>query len=323
MAVSEPLDALDWVLGAGWPLVDCRTDDDVRGSPFFYPRRVLPVQCTIDAVVAIFAQNHSWPLVGLRFTNQHPSLHASQGGQCNGVDTCGLIGRTSLCTNDACTGGTGPGGGFMFPHMINASSRPYDGLSVEDTEAQFTTRYDQAFSTNMYDPFLDYSLVLYAKSLDKWINSTVEWVESKETRLAASHSPLSPSLQAGSNSSSVKPYMALSWTDNTDAQWYSVIMHVPNTQVTIELVSETKPTVVTDDDLIADPLMRYPATGSCSYNGCSNATDNYWVPLAVSKVRLMFSCLPPPPPLPPHCLVRPLTFPPRVSLMLMRSARGT
>ena len=113
MSVSNPLDALDWVLGAGWPLVDCRTDDD--------------------------------------------------GGQCNGLDDCGLIGRTSLCADDECSGGTGPGGGFMFPHMINASARPYDGLSVEDTEAQFTARVDQAFSTNVYDPYLDYSLMLYAK----------------------------------------------------------------------------------------------------------------------------------------------------------------
>ena len=43
-----------------------------------------------------------------------------------------------------CTGGTGPGNGFMFPHMINASARPDDALSVEDTEAQFTARVDKA-----------------------------------------------------------------------------------------------------------------------------------------------------------------------------------
>ena len=106
----------------------------------------------------------------------------------------------------------------------------------------------------MYDPYLDYSLVLYAKNLDKWINSTVSWVESQAT-------------VSGVNSTAVitKPYMALSWTDNQDAQWYSVILHIPNTQVSVELMSETKPLMVADVDLIADPLMRYPATGSCSY----------------------------------------------------------
>lgn len=53
--------------------------------------------------------------------------------------------------------------------------------------------------------------------------------------------------------------------------------------MTIELISETKPAMVADADLVVDPLMRYPATGSCSFNGCSDATENYWVPLAVSK----------------------------------------
>lgn len=34
MSVSEPLVALDWAFGAGWPIIDCRTAGD--GGLFFH-----------------------------------------------------------------------------------------------------------------------------------------------------------------------------------------------------------------------------------------------------------------------------------------------
>ena len=85
---------------------------------------------------------------------------------CNGVEDCGLIGRTSLCPNKDCAISPGPGDAFMFPHMINASARPIGAVSVEAVEAAFDAKYAHALSTGAYDAFLDFSLVVYASSLD-------------------------------------------------------------------------------------------------------------------------------------------------------------
>ena len=202
-----------------------------------------------------------WPLLDCRTPGDS--------GQCNGTDTCGLIGRTSLCPNDACVDGglaPGPPNSFMFPHMVNASSRPYDDLSIEETERQFTAKLSAAFASSAssgggYDPFLDFSLVVYAASLEPWIAGV-------------------------DNATDAKSWLALRWIDNANATWYSAIFHIPRTQVLVEVISDAAPSarVVPPGELVDDPLMRYPATGSCAYNACAaKAGNRTWVPLAVSK----------------------------------------
>ena len=166
---------------------------------------------------------------------------------CNGVEDCGLIGRTSLCPNKECAISPGPGDAFMFPHMINASARPIGAVSVEAVEAAFDAKYAQALSTGAYDAFLDFSLVVYASSLDAWAAGRV----------------------------------LLEWVDNANATWYSAIDRVPGTQVQVEIISKKRPA----GDVRKDPLMRYPATGSCEKQPtkCADKADGLWTPLAVSK----------------------------------------
>ena len=159
---------------------------------------------------------------------------AGDSGQCNGTDTCGLIGRTSLCVNDACTDDSGgPGAGFMFPHMVNSSARPYGALSVEDAEAQFDAKVAAAFETPAsapFESFLDFSLVVYAKSLDRWL----EGIENHTTALAAAAHAASSSRDLdsedavalsrrlaapASGNASSKPWVVLRWIDNQNATW--------------------------------------------------------------------------------------------------------
>lgn len=165
---------------------------------------------------------------------------------CNGIQDCGLIGRTSLCPNKECAISPGPGDAFMFPHMINASARPIGDVSVEAVEAAFDAKYAHALAAGAYDAFLDFSLVVHASSLDAWADGSV----------------------------------LLEWIDNSNKTWYSAIAHVPGTQVQVEIISQKKPATGV---VRRDPLMRYPATGSCEHNKCSAADDGVWTPLAVSK----------------------------------------
>lgn len=189
---------------------------------------------------------------------------------CNATDKCGLIGRSNLCKTQACKESS-PMASFMWPHMINASGRPYADLSIERAEAEFDAKVGASFSKLMYDPFLDYSFVVYAKSLDKWIQGVDAVTNSSEA--------------APFKDGRTKKWLALQWKDNVNATWYSVIFHIPSTQSIVEVISDAEPSksVVTGEELLHDPLARYPATALCVDNGCARAEDGTWTPLAVSK----------------------------------------
>ena len=146
--------------------------------------------------------------------------------------------------------------------MINASARPFDDMSTSEAEAQFDAKIEAAFSTGNFDSFLDFALVVYAKNLDTWISKVANFTG------ATTESPA---------------WMALRWTDNSNATWFSAVFHLPHTQVLVEVISESEPSASIAGTIHDDPLMRYPATGSCAYNGCADATDGIWIPLAVSK----------------------------------------
>ena len=203
------------------------------------------------------------PLTALDFAIKYfPVIdcRSSSNAQCNGTDTCGLIGRTNLCGSDACPQAMGPGSTLMFPHMINATARPYGSVSVADVEKQFDRKFKAAAMTKKYDSFLDFALVVYAKSLDRWLKP-----------LATHEGPAS--------------FFPISWQDDTGKKWWSAIVQIPHTQVLVEMISDTKPSssVVADSDYYVDSLVRLPATKACTQNPCSSGTEGMWVPLAVSK----------------------------------------
>jgi hypothetical protein len=155
--------------------------------------------------------------------------------------------------------------------MINASGRPYADLSIERAEAEFDAKVNAAFAQLMYDPFLDYSFVVYAKSLDQWILGVD----------AVSSSGKATAFKEGRT----KKWLALQWKDDTNKTWYSVIFHIPSTQSIVEVISDAQPSkeIVKANELLHDPLMRYPATALCVENKCASAEDGIWTPLAVSK----------------------------------------
>lgn len=188
---------------------------------------------------------------------------------CNATDECGLIGRSNLCKTKECKK-VGPLDTFMWPHMINASGRPYADMSIETAEAEFEAKVSASFSKLVYDPFLDYSFVVYAKSLDTWIQGV---------------DAVSESRQSASSEGRTKKWLALRWNDNKNTTWYSAIFHIPSTQSIVEVISDMQPSVdvVKPAELLHDPLMRYPASALYADNGCANADNGTWIPLVVSK----------------------------------------
>ena len=135
------------------------------------------------------------------------------------------------CTNDVCTctisgstyevqqgrvqletsrssgvGGPQPGEGFGL-HLVNCSTNPQPGgMSTSAVEAEFASKLGDMSS---YDAFMDYNVALYTTQLDSYISAfDADGVD----------------------------YLATTWTDQSD-DYYGIIVHVPNTQMVIELMS--------------------------------------------------------------------------------------
>lgn len=116
----------------------------------------------------------------------------------------------------------------MF-HMVNTSARPAGEHTVAEVEAIFDEKMNAAFEAKRYDAFMDYSVAFWAPDLERYISAL-----------------------SGDN----VPYLVLSWKDNTDTQYYSLIIHGPHTQVVVELISREKP--ASEANYVLDPTVRCP-----------------------------------------------------------------
>ena len=134
--------------------------------------------------------------------------------------------------------------------MINASARPYADVSVAAVEAEFDRRFAAAVATGAYDPYLDMSLVVWSASLHPWL----------ETTAGQHYGPIA--IQDG------------------DVTYYSIIIHVPNTQILVEVVSPERPSATT---VYTDALRRLRVADACVRNQCAEKDPGVWVPLAVSR----------------------------------------
>jgi len=182
---------------------------------------------------------------------------------CDRTDSCGSYVRLAL--NGSNEGHTAPCFGI---HLVHAKERPEGSTSIKSVEKHFDSRME-ALDSNEYDAFMDFALVLYANSLDTYIDS-----------LAADD----------------VSFMLLRWQDNcecvSDGQnpptmggqtFFSLVVHVPGTQINFELVSSQAPSLskrartIVDDDTV-----RLPHTAMSSA-GAAPPGDDYLLPLSVSK----------------------------------------
>jgi len=138
-------------------------------------------------------------------------------------------------------------------HTVNTSHRPDGGFARAIVEAAYDKGLALAFSKQQYDHYMDFATVVFAKDLDMYIAKF---------------------------EANAVGYLPLSWKDEAEGQHYSIIVHVPATQMVFELVSNVAPTK--GKTPINDSLIRLPSSIFAD-NPTSSASSSILVPLAVSK----------------------------------------
>ena len=223
----------------------------------------------------------------------------------------------------------GPGGGGPQPyegfglHLVNVqSSKTTGGIDVATLEAHFTKRLGDM---SHFDAFMDYNVVLFAG----------EDLPSYAQALAKDK----------------VDFLTGTWTASSGAAvpWYSLIVHVPGTQMVIELVSKKSPGLEFAKSAASLEARLSPRQvsrfASASANGilqavavtrpCSNMTaidefytnaigaktvhrfvvgamgEGDWIKISISPLSISISLSPPPPPPPPPPLPLPFSLPSR------------
>jgi hypothetical protein len=172
--------------------------------------------------------------------------------QCNVKDTCGEGGRISLCDESMwCNGTIRDSFGL---HMENVVARPSGPTSVTEVEAVFQDKMLAAFKHGTYDSFMDFALVFWASDLDVYIDK----------------------FQADD----VK-YLSLKWQTDSGNQKFSIIVHIPHTQVVLELVSTSRPKKASS--FLDDPTFRYTDRLFSNMNASTVISSKFLRPLAISK----------------------------------------
>lgn len=194
------------------------------------------------------------------------SCNAVQDGAGNGVSkstyasTYPVTGKTFLlkyfnvataddeCTNDLCectsagssweiqqgrvaisswTSGVGVSAGFGL-HLVNLTQRlTTGGNSVQEVEAQFSSKMSNMASTGVYDSFADYSIGLYTDDIDTLITAF--------------------------DDDSVE-YSTLEWT-SSGTTWYSVLVLVPTTHMVLEIYAEESSTLSNRHNIKSEPRL--------------------------------------------------------------------
>jgi len=153
------------------------------------------------------------PIPGKQFLEKYFPV-ATPGDEC-ADDTCTctggweiLQGRVYATTASAAEVGGGPGNGFGM-HFVNVSqSKTTGGMSVAEIEAEFTTKLGDM---STFDSFMDFNAMFYT------------------TGLAA--------YKATFEADGVGMYTT-TWEYDSKT-WTSIFIHVPNTQLVLELAQDT------------------------------------------------------------------------------------
>ena len=176
-------------------------------------------------------------------------------------------------------------------HMVNAKDRPAGNVSVSEVETHFDARLTDM---STYDPFMDISMMFYANSLQTYVEAferdgipymLLKWRDNSGSNI------IDDCADTATSASSVS-------SDCTEGSvFFSLIVHVPHTQINFELVSSLAPETaggnanVTDAKerngaserpIFEDPTVRMSHI-ALSFAGSAPPGSNDLVPLAISE----------------------------------------
>jgi hypothetical protein len=175
--------------------------------------------------------------------------------QCFGrEESCGQKARISLCDEGEQNWCDGTIRDTFGLHMENLWARPSGPTSVAEVEAVFQDKMAAAFRDGRYDSFMDFALVFWASDLDVYIDKFEE--------------------------DHVK-YLCLSWETDSGNSTFSLIVHVPHTQVVFELVSTSRPKKASS--FLDDVTVRYTDKVFQDMNASTDISSKVLLPLAISK----------------------------------------
>ena len=188
---------------------------------------------------------------------------------CSRTDsTCGSYVRLAL--NGSNEGHVSPCFGL---HLVHAAKRPAGETSVAAVERHFDTRA-KAIDDGVYDAFLDYSLVLYANSLDSYVDALAE---DDVSFLLLRWKDNCDCVEEASSDAGAAPVMV-------GRTFFSLVVHVPGTTINLELVSAEAPSQTKRArDILDDATVRLPHTAVGSGVTGAPVGDNYLTPIAISK----------------------------------------
>ena len=184
-------------------------------------------------------------------------------GFCNSTGECATSGRAALC--DAAD--IDPdGGGCSFPesilgdfglHAVNVTSRP--GFpSILAAERIFETQWNVVLATGTYDPILDFTTMLFAPSVDKYV--------------------------AAFEKARIQHVLVGPWRDSADIEHWSVLAR-PCGMMILELVTSVAPASWTRTEWavrVSEDLVRLPSSVFSALN-TSSQDPRILQPLGVSK----------------------------------------
>ncbi|KAH8046783.1 hypothetical protein JL721_12308 [Aureococcus anophagefferens] len=176
-------------------------------------------------------------------------------------------------------------------HMVNAKDRPAGNVSVSEVETHSDARLTDM---STYDPFMDISMMFYANSLQTYVEAferdgipymLLKWRDNSGSNI------IDDCADTATSASSVS-------SDCTEGSvFFSLIVHVPHTQINFELVSSLAPETaggnanVTDAKerngaserpIFEDPTVRMSHI-ALSFAGSAPPGSDDLVPLAISE----------------------------------------
>ena len=127
-------------------------------------------------------------------------------------------------------------------HLVDVwSSETAGGLNVSEVEHIFAAKVAN-FSSGAYDAFFDFNVVLYAADLDAYGDAFAK---------------------------DGVPTLRFSWTSAEGETWHSLLVHVPKSQMILELVSQnskTTPTLAMETRMSNRTTVRMSTTVKSTYN---------------------------------------------------------
>lgn len=206
------------------------------------------------------------PIPGLEFMLEYLTAESASDSCSDNLCTCDIDGTSYEVQQGRATLETsGSSGNGFGMHLVNCSMSSTGGqMSTSDVESQFNLKLGNMSS---YDSFMDYNFALYTTDLDSYVSA----FESGDVN-----------------------YMSVQWTLASDEEgddettYYGIMVHVPNTQMVFEIMSETESSAHKDKSRIVQLEQRVSRKAlerakARMENNYSVSRADYLTVLAVSR----------------------------------------